>query len=93
VENPIAGRYSRRLDELATRCKALGGAAPDSGLSYDLTMQFASLPKIPLLLLFNDADDEFPANCSVLFRQSAGKYLDLESLAILAAQFSRELIR
>lgn len=93
VENPIAAHYSGRLEGLVKRCKAFGGAAPDADLSYDCAMQFAPLPKIPLLLLFNDADDEFPASCSVLFRQSAGKYLDLESLAILGAQFSRELVR
>ena len=29
-------------------------------LPYDLAIQFKALPKIPLLLLFNDADDEFP---------------------------------
>ena len=46
-------------------------------------MQFAALPKVPLLLLFNDADDSFGAQCSVLFHRSADQYLDGECLAML----------
>ncbi|CAN2041866.1 hypothetical protein GMMP15_50054 [Candidatus Magnetomoraceae bacterium gMMP-15] len=34
-------------------------------------------------MLFNDADDEFEAKCSVLFERRAEKYLDLECLAML----------
>jgi dienelactone hydrolase len=46
-------------------------------------MRFDALPKIPILLLFNDADDEFPAQCLLLFERRAEKYLDMECLAIL----------
>ena len=34
------------------------------------------------IVLFNDADDEFPAQCSVLFERRAENYLDAECLAI-----------
>jgi hypothetical protein len=37
---------------------------------------------VPLLLLFNDADEGFPAACSVLFERRAGGYLDMECLAM-----------
>ena len=46
-------------------------------------MQFKSLPKIPVLLLFNDSDEEFPAQCTVLFERSAENYLDMECLAMV----------
>jgi hypothetical protein len=51
-------------------------------------MQFNPLPRVPLLLLFNDADDEFPAHCSLLFERRAEKYLDAESLGILGMLLS-----
>ena len=46
-------------------------------------MKLHPLPKVPVLLLFNDADDEFPADCKVLFERRAEHYLDMECLAIL----------
>ena len=47
-------------------------------------MKFDLLPCVPILLLFNDADEEFPAQCLLLFEHRAEKYLDMESMAILA---------
>lgn len=32
-------------------------------------MRLPALPKIPLLLLFNGADKEFPARCAMLFER------------------------
>jgi hypothetical protein len=46
------------------------------------------LPKIPVLLLFDDADEEFPAQCKVLFERRAEHYLDPECLAILGMLLS-----
>jgi hypothetical protein len=34
-------------------------------------------------LLFNDADEEFPARCTVLFEKRAEHYLDMECLAMV----------
>jgi len=36
-------------------------------------------------MLYNDADDEFPATCSVLFERRAERYLDPECLAMVGA--------
>lgn len=88
VENPIAMTFSGLVGELEKACAAFGGTRPDIELSYDLIMRFDPLPKVPLLMLFNDADDDFPANCSVLFERRAEKYLDAECLAILGGIFT-----
>ena len=34
-------------------------------------------------MLFNDADEEFPAQSAVLFERRAEKYLDMECLAMV----------
>jgi hypothetical protein len=83
VEKAVAACFSGRLAELRDSCLKLGGYLPIVNLSYDLVMQFDALPKVPILLLFNDEDAEFPAQCSVLFERRANTYLDVESLAIL----------
>jgi hypothetical protein len=83
VEKALAESFSGRIAELRHSCLKLGGYPPEVSLSYDLIMRFDALPMVPILLLFNDEDSEFPAQCSVLFERRANVYLDVESLAIL----------
>ena len=82
TEKAIAKNFTGKVKALEDACLKLGGTRVSDGLSYDLSMQVLALPKIPLYLLFNDADDEFPAECRVLFERRAEKYLDMECLAI-----------
>jgi hypothetical protein len=83
VEKPVAEHFSGNRRELEASCRSLGGFSPDLEMSYELCMKFFPLPKVPMLLLYNDRDEEFPAHCSLLFESHADKYLDAESLAIL----------
>ncbi len=87
VTHPIAETFSGRLAELENAGKKIGGQPPADQFSYDLAMQSDALPKVPVLLLFNDKDDEFPAQCSVLFEKRAEKYLDMECLAMVGMLF------
>ncbi len=87
VTHPISATFSGRLVELEKAGEKIGGYAPADAFSYDLSMLFDALPKIPVLLLFNDKDDEFPAQCSVLFEQRAEKFLDMECLAMVGMLF------
>jgi hypothetical protein len=83
TEVPLAKYFSGRLKDLEAACRKIHGHSPAATFSYDLCMQFNVLPKIPVLLLFNDADEEFPAQCAVLFERRAEKYLDMECLAMV----------
>ena len=83
AERPIVQNYSNRLKDLAAACKKLGGKDPGLDLNYQLIMILYPLPKVPLLLLFDDVDEEFPAQCKVLFERRAEHYLDPECLAII----------
>ena len=87
VTRPIAETFSGRLTELGKAGERIGGYAPADVFSYDLSMRFDALPKVPLLLLFNDKDDEFPAQCSVLFEKRTEKFLDMECLAMVGMLF------
>jgi hypothetical protein len=87
VTHPIAETFSGRLTDLETAGKKIGGLPPADQFSYDLAMKFDVLPKVPLLLLFNDKDEEFPAQCSVLFEKRTEKYLDMECLAMVGMLF------
>jgi hypothetical protein len=83
TERPIARNFSNRLEDLAAACEKLGGKDPDLALNYQLIMKLYPLPKVPVLLLFDDIDEEFPAQCKVLFERRAEQYLDPECLAII----------
>lgn len=82
VINAISRRYSGRSDVLKAACD--GGSAPVDDYPYDVAAVFRALPGVPMLLLFNDADDEFPAQTTVLFEKRAEQFLDAECLAMLA---------
>ena len=75
--------FREKPDALEAACVKLGGEKPDLELSYQVIMKLPALPKVPLLLLCNDRDEEFPAQCSLLFEQRAEKYLDMECLAMV----------
>jgi hypothetical protein len=87
VTHPISETFSGRLAGLETAGKRIGGHPPADQFSYDLAMQFDALPKVPVLLLFNDKDEEFPAQCSVLFEKRAEKFQDMECLAMVGMLF------
>lgn len=84
TEAAIAKNFAGRLDALRSACLRLGGNDSGSNWGYQLSMRFDPLPHVSVLLLFNDADDEFPAQCLLLFQRGADRYLDMESMAILA---------
>ena len=83
AEIPVALDFTGRLDRLREACDALGATTPESELNYDLTARFEALPEVPVVLLFNDEDEEFPALALMLFERRAEKYLDMECLAII----------
>jgi len=87
VTKPIAETYSGRVAELEASGKKMGGYRPDTEFPYDICLQFDALPKVPLLLLFNDQDDEFPAQCGVLFEKRTEKFIDMECLAMVGMLF------
>ena len=96
VENTqklIAGAFAGNISALESRCKQLEGVLnADDNASYDLSVEFNALPRIPVFLRFNDRDNEFPAQCAILFRRSAEQFLDLQSLCICGTFLAGSLI-
>ncbi|BBO74581.1 hypothetical protein DSCW_19980 [Desulfosarcina widdelii] len=83
AEQPISKTFSGTLNDLKEACKVLEGQPADAPFSCDLSINFPALPKVNLLMLFNDQDEEFPADCTILFENHADAYLDMECLAML----------
>ena len=91
VQGRIAREFSGRSNDLKRACRAIGGKPYEQELAYQIKSQFLALPKIPIYLLFNDAEEGFPSQCTLLFEQRVQDYLDMESLAILGGTLARRL--
>jgi hypothetical protein len=90
-ERALAVHFGGRIRELSRACDELGGFDPELRLSYELVRRFDALPRVPLVLLYNDADEEFPAESTILFERRAERFLDMECLAILGWLLADEL--
>lgn len=91
VQGRIAREFSGRPDDLGKACRIIGGKPYAQELAYQIKYQFSALPKIPIYLLFNDEEEGFPAQCTLLFEQRVQSYLDMESLAILCGTLVQRL--
>ena len=88
IETTFAGR----IDMLKSACREMGGSAIDAP-AFDVAFMFEMLPRVPVFFRFNDQDDMFPAQTSILFRQSAEKHIDMECLAIGGTYLTGLLIK
>jgi hypothetical protein len=69
----------------------LGGIEEEPQVSKHL-WRFDILPKIPLEIVFYEADDEFPAEIQIMLDRTAIQFLDFECLAFMVGCFVRALI-
>ncbi len=88
IETTFAGN----LPGLKEACVRLGGEESDLGPDCDLSVRFCALPRIPIGLTFNDREESFPAQATVLFRRSAEAFLDMECLCILGTLLAGKLV-
>jgi hypothetical protein len=78
-----------KFSEAATK---LGGIREESQVSKHL-WRFDVLPKIPLKIVFYEADDEFPVNIQIMLDKTALQFLEFECLAFMVGCFVRALIK
>jgi hypothetical protein len=80
----LTKNYEKRRDVLESVASFVGGVRPQQNYPYDVAVEFRVLPRIPILLLFNDKDEEFDAQTAILFERRADRFLDAECLAMVA---------
>lgn len=88
----IETTFSGNLPGLRQRAEQIGGLVQHSE-SYDYSVQFHALPRIPVILNFNDRDEMFSASCSILYKTSAEIFLDMECLAMTGTLLAGKLIQ
>lgn len=99
VEDVLQNRFQGRVDVLRRACEACGGKAvtqgelPEGEGCSDVAMVFRPLPRIPILLLFWDADplEGFEARAKLLFDETIVEHLDIESIVFLSEHLIRRI--
>lgn len=91
VEQAISIFFKGRIETLKKAGQSISGYTPALDVNYDIAVQFDLLPKISVVLLFNDEDEEFPTKCSILFERRTEKYLDAECIAMLGWHLCKRL--
>ncbi len=84
--------FAENCSLLLERVKGLGGELVESPI-FDISIKFSALPRIPLLLNYNGADDLFPASCSLLFRSTTENFIDMECLTITGTYLTKKLLK
>jgi hypothetical protein len=82
AEANIAKTFCGRIKALEELSGQYAGLPSQDDYPGELRMRFCALPRVPMLMLFNDEDEEFPSQCSLLFERRAQHYLDMECLAL-----------
>ncbi len=90
VEMPLSRALEGRLDHLR---RWVERHARIADLPGDVAAVWRVLPRLPLLVIFNERDEEFPASARVLFDASAPGYLPTEDLSVLAELAAARIIK
>ena len=90
VVEKIASAFEGKKELMDDAANRLGGTAAEFG-SADRAYIFPALPKVPILLLFWDREDEFSARASLLVDRGILDYLDHEAIVFLAEAFANRL--
>jgi hypothetical protein len=91
AEKAIARAFEDNASGLKQLCLELGGIESLNKLKADYCFRLDLLPNVPLFLFLWSADDEFDADCKILFDRSAESHIDIEYLANLLERFTAEL--
>jgi hypothetical protein len=89
---PLIREFGVDYDKFQFAARQLGGVLESPAEDGGHRWTFLVLPKIPLRLVFYEADDEFPADIQLLLDRTAPKFMEFECLAFLSGCFAKSLI-
>ncbi len=92
IEDVLAKRFAGKQALLRERLQAIGAGVYRSEAKPDVAAALHPFPRVPLLAIFWDKDDEFDASFQFLFDASAESYLDMEALAVLLEYTCQKLV-
>lgn len=87
--DPLLERYGRDIEGFLDRGISLGAVQERYG---DVGLRFAALPRVPVIMVLWQADEEFPARFSCLFDASIEQHLPLDAIYGLVTVICRHMM-
>jgi len=94
VERPLIERFKGKPDELLPEVIRIGGIdRTDQFQSADLAVFFMPFPRVPVMLMFWDEnqEDAFDTEIKLMFDETVTEHLDIESIMFLSERL-KELL-
>ncbi len=79
----VTNRFQNDIDAFSRRCRNLQGQPIDMG---DAAFRFEITPRIPVVMLYWQGDEDFGPEARILFDRSIGKYLALDVIFALVVE-------
>jgi hypothetical protein len=92
MSRPLEEKFGNDYVKFSKAAVKLDGIKEESHMGKHV-WKFNVLPKIPLKVIFYEADDEFPANIQIMLDKTALQFLEFECLAFMVGCFVRALIK
>jgi hypothetical protein len=92
MNTPLERYFGNDYVKFSEAVANLGGFEEEPQVGKHL-WRFDILPKIPLKLVFYEADDDFPAEIQIMLDRTAIQFLEFECLAFMVGCFVRALIK
>ena len=86
--DPLIELYGRDPQGFLNRGLSLGGVKEDYG---DVSVRFAALPRVPVVMVLWKGDEEFPPRLSVVFDASIDQHLPLDVIYGLVAEICHRM--
>lgn len=81
--------FGDELESFIQAAENLGGKREHLG---DVSYSFQALPRLPVLIVYWQGDEDFPASMQILFDASAPHHLPTDVCAILGSMLARRLL-
>ena len=89
---PLWTTFSSDYGFMIPAAETIGGVLEPESQPGVHIWHFQVLPKVPLKLIYYEADDEYPVDIKILVDRGSIKFLEYECLAFMIGCFNRELI-
>ena len=85
----LSRRFGLDVERFRRVAQAAGGHSYPLG---DAAFLFQALPRLALLVVYWQGDEDFPSSCQILFESTASHYMPTDGCAILGSLLTRKLL-
>lgn len=92
MTDPLGKTFSGNYQAFSATLAKLGGVFNGTLQSGGYSWQMPALPKIPLQIIYQAGDEEFPCEVQIWFDKNAARFLEFECLAFLQGCLVRAML-